>query len=891
MTNRQKPDEVLDRAVEQIRAGALPQEQVDAIAARVWARLAESDASNAPEVDEEKPIRSCEDYQELIPAFVAGSLSKSRRLLVESHTRECLPCRKALKAARTGVEESVSHSVAGPGRRPQHLRWAMAAALVAAVGLGAYALMGVMALEGQAAVVAASDGQVFRLVEGFQKPLETGAAVDLGERVRTGPGESAVLRLEDGSTVEVRERSWLAIRANRRGTTIDLERGSVIVQAAPQRDGHLYVATGDCLVSVTGTIFSVNHGTKGSRVSVIEGEVVVDAAGHETILHPGMQTTTHASLAMIPVSEEIAWSRDIDDYIELLQELSALRQALEDELPRPDLRYSSRLMSMVPSDTAFYIALPNLAETIAEADRILREHVASSRMLSEWWADREELQGFAPTFDRMTQHLAEFGGYLGEEVVITAGLGSGTGEPSPLVLAELRDAAGLRQFVEEQMALHSGEIDGAVVFVDESGAASSESGELFVWLGDETLVAAPDLAALRAALGAMGGSDTGFAATRFGQRVADAYEEGAGVVIAADIARFADSGLMASESDGERAALDASGLLDAEHFLLEQKWVGGQTQHRAVLAFEGPRQGMAAWLAAPAPMGALDYISPEAKFVAAAVLVDPSVMFDDVLRIASSDSPEAATDLESLEAELGFSVRDDIAVAFGGEIAVAIDGPLLPEPSWKAILEVYDTTRVELIMAQLVTVASAKLVENGKEPIELVSEESGGQTYWSISGDQPFHFTFAEGYMIVAPNRGLLDRALRYRQSGYTIGTSTRFRSLLPTDGRDNFSAVFYQDALSLLEPLAEVIASQELTEEQRAAIEALTQETGPTLGYAYGETDRILFAASGTMSLLDAGLPGLLGLGMSFDMDSLFREIMTRGHAVDDAAQAGAEI
>lgn len=885
MKNRSGSEEILDRTAEQIRAGSLPDAEVEAMAARVWSRLAEADPAAAVEVDEEKPIRSCDDYQALIPAFVAGSLSASRRLLVESHTRECVPCRKALKEARNGSSQTAPRSVTGSPARSPYLRWALAATLVAAVGLGGYTWMGLRALEGQGAVVEASDGEIFRVADAGQPALEPGAIIDLGEQIRTGTGESAMLRLEDGSLVEVRERSRLAIEANRRGTTIDLERGSVIVEAAPQRDGHLFVATGDCLVSVTGTIFSVNHGTKGSRVSVIEGEVMVDARGNETVLQPGEQVATHASLERVPVEEEIAWSQDIDRYIEVMQELVALRKALTDELPRPDLRYSSRLMDLVPSGTAFYVALPNLAETISEADRILRERVSESRLLSEWFESREGFGEFGPAFDHLTENLAEFGGYLGDEVVVTAQLGGGNDVGQPLVLAELRDAAGLRRFMEAKIDEHADGSTVPVVFVDEAGVAPTTDGEMFVYLGGDTLIGAGDLDSLRAALRAISGSGTEFRATGFGQRVAEAYESGAGVIIAADITRFTESEMVTAEMGDDGEFLQESGLLSAEHFLLEQKWVDGKTQHRAVLAFDGERQGMAAWLAAPSPMGALEFISPDAKFVGAFVLVDPTVMLDDLIGIVSRGNDEFVTELETFEQQLGFSLKDDVAVAFGGEVAIAVDGPLLPEPSWKLIVEVYDPARVEFLMGQLALQASAKLVEAGKEPIELVREESGGRVFWKLSGDdKPFHFTMVEGYMIAAPNRALLDRAIRYRQSGYTIATAAKFRGLLPTDGQDNFSAIFYQDALSLLEPLAERIASQQLSDAQRQAIDALAAESGPTLGYAYGESDRIVFAASGTMDLIDAGLPGLLGLGMSFDMDGLFREIMTRGHGHDGA-------
>ena len=138
----------------------------------------------------------------------------------------------------------------------------------------------------------------------------TGAKLQQNEKVRTAKDGRAVVRLGDGSLIEMKDRSELYLTRAGKNTTIHLNRGSIVVEAAKQKDGQLFVESADSLVSVTGTVFSVNNGTKGSRISVIEGEVNLNHAGSDRVLRPGEQATTNPAITTIPVKDEVAWSRN-----------------------------------------------------------------------------------------------------------------------------------------------------------------------------------------------------------------------------------------------------------------------------------------------------------------------------------------------------------------------------------------------------------------------------------------------------------------------------------------------------------------------------------------------------------------------------------------------------
>ncbi|MEM8961449.1 MAG: FecR family protein [Acidobacteriota bacterium] len=873
-TDPQVDNDLLARAEAQIRDAQPDDAVVAAAAERVWARLESEGGTADASFTEPERLETLDDYLALIPAYLDGRLSDARRMLVEDYSRSSVPFRKALNAARRGepMPEAVPVT-ASPGPAPrQSVRagrrhgWALAAAMLLAVAVAALAATQLfLPSGGTAATIAAIDGPLFRVDDTMHLPLEIGDTIKESDRVRTGRDAGAVLELSDGTRVELAERTEMAIDEGRRGTTIRLARGNVIVEAAKQKERRLYVATEDCLVSVTGTIFSVNHGTKGSRVAVIEGEVRVDHSGQETVLTPGEQATTSPLLASVPVDEEVAWSRNIDEYIALLQELDALRAEL-DRLPVPNLRYDSRLLDLMPPETVIYAALPNLGETIGEAYGVVTTKLDESPLLREWW--EENNSGFEEHLDELVAKLTELGQYVGAEIAVGGALDSEGDMGLPVLLAEVENPAGLQTFLDEQIGLLS---DGEawLEWVDnplEATASADDGDRVYGWLHNGVLVLSPDLVPLQwvAALELQGMANP-FVGTDFHGQIAALYDEGAEILVAADLEVLL--GTTIDEAEDE-VLLDRLGVGAVRHLIAEQKRHDGKTYHRAALTFAETRTGIASWLAEPAPMGALEMISPDATFFAAFVIKDPAQLLDDVYGfIGETDGDDSSngffTMLRRFESEQGLSLRDDLAASLGGEIAIALDGPVVPTPAWKVVLEVYDSARLQWTFEQLLAEVNRELAEMGEDPVEIRVEQVAGRTAYVLPsqlGD--VCYTYTEGYLLAAPSTALLDRAIRYRDSGYTIADSPRLTGLFPADGRAHFSALVYKDFDALLAPLLERLDSGELDASQQQLVEQLKLQREPSLGYAYGESERIIMAASTKGDIFVSSLMSILGAG-----------------------------
>ena len=898
-------ENILDKVTDHIRQDEIDRSIVDQAAERVWARLATEIgaeeatpiAASAQAVEE---IRGCSDFQSLIPAYLKGELSGARALLLEDHKQECIPCRKALKEARSGAGVEIRPARTAEVKRTANVaampvwRWAIAATLVLSLGIGAFVFYTRFLSGDGRATVAAVNGSAYRVTDSGLSLVKPGDVIGGGERIRTARDSSAVVTLDDGSQVEMRERSEISVSESSSGTTLNLARGNVIVEAAPQRDGrHLYVATSDSLTSVVGTVFSVNNGTKGTRVSVVEGEVHVNFGGNLEKLHPGDQTTTNANLERVPVKAEIAWSRNAERYAQMVSGLSAIKKELNEKAPRPGVRYSTRFLNLLPEGTVLYAALPNLATTLSESNRIMQERIQQNPALKEWW--EKENSGSAKDKANVNQIMArvrEFGEYLGDEIVVGAGM-SKEGEPdSILVLGELKNSANFRPFLEKQIAELKGDAKGGpqVRIIDDPLAATQEPktdgkgySEILVWINQDFFAVAPRLEQLQQLAARVKAPEANsFTQSPFYTRISDIYRDGAGLVVAADlqkiIAQLVQKDANTPEGEKRTTLYKQLGLLDLKHFVVEQKERDSRTYSQAAITFNDQRKGIASWLAQPGPMGSLEFISPEANIVAAFVVKEPVSLVDDLLGYIETASPGLQQKLKELEAEHKLDLRRDMAAPLGSEYAFSIDGPVLPTPSWKMIFEVYDQAKLQQSIERIVEEVNKAAAKEGKGGLRVETETAGGQTFYAIKSVDfglELHYAYVNGYMIAAASRALVDRAIRYRQSGQTLLQSARFRAGLPADGNTNFSALFYHDLSPLLKPLADRVQNGNLSKESQEALRVVAYDGQPSLAYAYAQGDRITIASNTDGGPFGLSPASILGLPNSFALQRILMEGM----------------
>ena len=758
----------LERALQEMKVEDVDAGTLETARARVWDKVSNPGSA------------TCAEFRQDFRAYLANELGASRRTLVEDHLSRCPSCRASI-AETKGEKTVILMPVRSSSRRMQWAALAAAAALLLAIPyLGRDAIDTMMAPGGPRATVVSADGGLYRLASGS---LEGGATIGERETVRTGPGAHAVLRLADGSMVDVNERTELFVSAAWSGQAIHLQRGDIIVQAAKQRRGRLRVLTRDSVASVKGTVFAVSAGMGGSVVSVVEGSVAVNQPGKEVVLSPGQQAASIPALAN-SVAEAVSWSPEAENYLELLGSLVKIERELAN-FP-VELRTKSSLLPYLPAGAVVYGTVPNPGLTINRALALAEEQSAQNASFGAWWNSETGQQ-----LRQMADRLQSVNPLLGDEIVFGASLPGGD-QPVPMVMAQVQPG----KRAELESALKG-------LFAEAGESAPQYS------VSDDLMVVSNSPSHLSWVLARLGHGASSPFATAIGER----YQRGVGWLIGIDAAP-----LVTMASGDDAPPIELAGMIGMKYLFLEQRAPTGAEENEVTFAFQGARTGMGSWLADSGSGGAAEYLPADALVAGYVSTREPLQLFEELTAQITKSEPDFEQGLATMDEKLGAGFLQNLTAALGTEAAVAVAGLSVSGPTWVMASLANNPLVIDSSIQKLVETFNAELgPDEQAKRIVFGQENANGRTWSTIKpGGVPLGmtWTYDRGYMVAGSDRAVAERAIATRNGGSPLVWSPDFLGQLPSSAGLHPSAFAWlntKGALGILSTLAPSPALGEL--------------------------------------------------------------------------------
>ena len=536
------------------------------------------------------------------------------------------------------------------------------------------------------------------------------------------------------------------------------------------------------------------------------------------------QTTT-------PSEPNAAISQELNKYPGLLPELGQLVERLKNNVQLPPPRNQSDLLPLLPGATTYYAALPNYGEAARQALTIFREELKQSAVLRDWWLHGDVAKS-GPQIEHAIEQFATISDYLGDEVVISGETASSSA--SLIVIAQVRKP-GLKELLQNMPKSFGEEPANGLRVLDPKDLAAAKStgksNELVVVVRPDFVIAASSLDVARKFNALLQAKEGGFASAPFGQRIARTYQGGATGVAGADLRQIISHSQLSKSID--RKTLKQFGFDNVEYAVWDHKKLGADSISESELSFSGPRKGIASWLAAPAPMGSLSFVSPKSPFVLGLQLKNLGEIFEEIRALSADSKSPAFAMLPAMEQSMHISLKDDVFGQFQGEVAFGLDrldGSAESKPIWTAILRVADAEHLQKALDQILQTL----------PLQAKQFDEGGIHYHSLMMPaQPkpseFFYTFSDGYAIVAPNRETIAEAIRLHTSGESLAKSSALVSSVAPGYSADASLLLYEEA-SAMTKLRLGMISPEIAK----AFSQAPAEAAPVIFRAYGEPNAI---------------------------------------------------
>ena len=549
-------------------------------------------------------------------------------------------------------------------------------------------------------------------------------------------------------------------------------------------------------------------------------------------LNPTVNGQAVSSESPNPFGPEIA-----KKYPELLPEAGRLFDRLQRNITFPPDRVESRLLPLLPASTIAYFALPNYGSVTRQAWTIFQQELNDSPDLRAWWTD-SGMAKLSPKMEESIDRFSSVSEYLGDEIVISAVLDQH--EPNLLIVAEARQP-GLKGVLQKAVLAAASKTGPGVRILDPqqlATATESNPQQLVVLVRPDFVIASNRVERLRDFSLHLDHSDRDFSSTPFAQRILQSYVGGISWVGALDLRKIVSQ----APKDAGFATLRQIGFADVKYAVWEHRQANGHSMSQAEISFVGPRQGIASWLAAPQPMGSLEFVSPKPMVSLSLALKNPALIFDDIRQLSASNS-KALASIAQLEQSLGITLQDDVLAQLSGEITLDIES-VTPQPTWKAIFGVKDADRLQQTLGTMLT--------HVHMPTNRYSDNAGLVYHTlAVPGARETNavaYAFVDRYLVIASGPEVLSDAVRLHKTGESLARSQRLLESLP-GGNTVVSALFYEEPTAMM-----ALQMQRLPRSQAQAItQLLGKSSTPVVMCIYGEPDAIREASANPG--MDAGV------------------------------------
>ena len=494
----------------------------------------------------------------------------------------------------------------------------------------------------------------------------------------------------------------------------------------------------------------------------------------------------------------------------------------------PGPRTRDEILPVLPPSTNVFAALPNYGDTVRQTLDIFERQLQQNPALRDWWIHGEAAKT-GPAIQIALQKYAELSQYLGDEVVISASIEDK--DPRFLVVAPVQKP-GLKQVLQQFVQATSVSQQHIRILEPQELATVTVSVKpqpLLVLLRPDFVIATSDLATLRNFNAQLDKGGATFASTVFGKHIASAYGGGAVLVAGADLHDIIRQLVPADAKT--QAMLKTSGFSDLKYLVWKHTRNGAQSLSESELSFAGPRRGIASWIAAPAELGGLDFVSPSAMMCVSLNLKSPAQIYEDIKQFSETQSPNSATPFPPSDQLMGVDLKNDLLRQLSGEITMELDSLQNPDqPAWKLILRVLDAQRLQQTLTRM-------MAGVGIQPQQY---SEGGITYYVVrtpspKGAREVAFAFSNGYVIFASSREAVQQAVGAHQTGESLARSSKFLASLPGGHPTGQSALWYQDPTAMAK-----LQLQRMPPELVKSFAALNPQVTPTVAAVYAEPDSI---------------------------------------------------